>query len=126
MDTGKLINNNAFYEGYEGEPEIVLTIQEVPAYSIHLWEGYFDDIFEPPIIDGKGWTGFTRDIQQMEGVFSSSGTSAHINASEYLDDLMSYDGKVFEYVESSDAFALIADFLRYAINNGYSVIVERD
>lgn len=52
-------DNYAFYEGYEGEPEITLRVAN--NVTIHIWEGYFDDIFDMPSLDGNGWTGFTRD-----------------------------------------------------------------
>ena len=44
MDIGNQNDNYTFYDGYEGEPEITLSIDGV--MSIHLWEGYFDDIFD--------------------------------------------------------------------------------
>lgn len=72
MDTGKLKNNTAFYDGYEDEPEISLTAAESPEYAISIWDGYFYDIFENPSLDGNGWTGFTRDIHQLESVFSGN------------------------------------------------------
>lgn len=51
MDIGNLKNDFAFYEGYEDESEIVLCIEKDEA--IHIWEGYFDDIFDSPSLDGK-------------------------------------------------------------------------
>lgn len=38
----------SFYEGYEDEDEIVLYIETDEA--IHIWEGYFDDIFDTPTL----------------------------------------------------------------------------
>lgn len=43
--------------------------------AIHIWEGYFDDIFDSPSLDGKGWKGFTRDYHQLEGVSRNGGAS---------------------------------------------------
>ena len=60
MDIGNLKNNFTFYEGYEDESEIVLCIEKDEA--IHIWEGYFDDIFDSPSLDGKGWKGLNLHI----------------------------------------------------------------
>ena len=47
MDVGRTNDNFTFYEGYEGEPEIVLSLPNHEA--VHIWEGYFDDIYNTPI-----------------------------------------------------------------------------
>lgn len=125
MGTGKLINNKTFFEGYEGETEIVLMCKEKTDYSIHLWDGYLDDIFGEPTLDGNGWAGFTRDIHQLEGVFSENITLKEIDSEEYLDDLLSYANHSFDYDESTEVFALIADFLKYTIENRYTVVMKR-
>ncbi len=125
MDIGNLKNNTFFYEGYEGKPEIVLSATENEDCNIHLWEGYFDDIFANPSLDGLGWKGFTRDIHQMEGIFNSDITSAKIDAQEYLEDLLIYTNKNFDYDESADALALLVNFLKFAIRNNYSVSVMK-
>ncbi len=121
MDIGNLKNNTIFYKGYEGEPEIVLSATENKDYIIHLWEGYFDDIFSDPSLDGNGWKGFTRDIHQMEGIFDDCITSAKIDAQEYLEDLLTYTNRDFDYDESADALALLVEFLKFAIQNNYTV-----
>ena len=124
MDIGNLRNNHCFYEGYEGEPEIILTLAEAMEFNIHLWDGYFEDIFGEPVLDGNGWKGFTRDMHQMEGIFGDNETSIVIEASEYLADARTYRGKSFRYAESSAALALIIDFLRYAVENKLTVMAE--
>lgn len=60
MDIGKTNDNYIFYEGYEGEPEIILYIPNET--TIHIWEGYFDDIYDTPSLDGKGWIGSQKII----------------------------------------------------------------
>lgn len=124
MQSRKFSNNYTFYEGYEGEPEIVLMLVEATEYNIHLWEGYFDDIFGEPTLDGNGWKGFTRDIHQLEGVFGDNDTAIAIDASEYLEDMLSYGNKSFRYAESASALALIVEFLQYAVENSLAVTVE--
>ena len=56
--------NNKFYEGYEGEPLIILAIED----KIYIWDGYLEDIFGNPSLKGD-WKGFTRDYNQQEECF---------------------------------------------------------
>lgn len=121
MDIGNLKNNHFFYEGYEGEPEIILAVAQADEYNIHLWDGYFDDIFGDPVLDGNGWKGFTRDLNQIEGIFRGDQKSIEIKTAEYLEDALSYRGKSFRYAESPAALALLIDFLQHAIENNLTV-----
>lgn len=123
MDIGNLKNNYTFYEGYEDEDEIVLVIEADEA--IHIWEGYFDDIFDTPCLDGKGWKGFTRDYHQFEGVFSENGGIYEINPTEYLEDLMLYKEKTFEFDETEEVFNLLTALLEKAIDAGAAVKAEK-
>ena len=123
MDIGNLKNNYTYYEGYEDEGKIVLCIEADQA--IHIWEGYFDDIYDTPTLDGNGWKGFTRDYHQFEGVFSEDGGITEIAPSEYLEDLMLYKEKTFEFEETTEVFNLIVSFLEEAIKQGVNVKTER-
>lgn len=123
MDIGTLKNNFTFYKGYEDEPEIILCIEKEEV--VHIWEGYFDDIFDTPSLGGKGWKGFTRDSHQFEGAFSENGGVYEINPTEYLDDLMLYKEKAFEFDETKEVFQLISSLLQKAINEGLTVKVEK-
>ena len=76
MGIGKTSDNYTFYEGYEGEPEIILIIPNEDI--LHIWEGYFDDIYDTPSLDGNGWKGFTRDYHQMEGIFADDNTGTEM------------------------------------------------
>ena len=93
--------------------------------AIHIWEGYFDDIFDTPSLKGEGWTGFTRDYHQLEGVFSENGGIYEINPTEYIKDLMHYKEKAFDFEETKDVFNLIASLLEKAIKKGVNVKAER-
>ena len=123
MDIGNLKNNYTYYEGYEDEGKIVLCIEADQA--IHIWEGYFDDIYDTPTLDGNGWKGFTRDYHQFEGVFSEDGGITEIDPSEYLEDLMLYKEKSFEFEETTEVFNLMVSFLEEAIKQGVNVKTER-
>lgn len=123
MDIGNLKNNYTYYEGYEDEGKIVLCIEADQA--IHIWEGYFDDIYDTPTLDGNGWKGFTRDYHQFEGVFSEDGGITEIDPSEYLEDLMLYKEKSFEFEETAEVFNLMVSFLEEAIKQGVNVKTEK-
>lgn len=123
MDIGNLKNNYTYYEGYEDECKIVLCIEADQA--IHIWEGYFDDIYDTPTLDGNGWKGFTRDYHQFEGVFSEDGGITEIDPSEYLEDLMLYKEKTFEFEETTEVFNLMVSFLEEAIKQGVNVKAEK-
>ena len=122
MDIGKLKNNYEYYEGYEGEEEIVLESVENPTLNIHIWNGYFEDIFDSPNMNGMGWHGFTRDYHQDEGAYS--GERHILDLEEYKDDLLLYENKKYNYPETSEVFSLILDFLYYAIESGDSITME--
>lgn len=123
MDIGNLKNNYTYYEGYEDEGKIVLCIEADQA--VHIWEGYFDDIYDTPTLDGNGWKGFTRDYHQFEGVFSEDGGITEIDPSEYLEDLMLYKEKTFEFEETTEVFNLIVSFLEKAVKQGINVKAEK-
>lgn len=122
MDIGKLKNNTEFYEGFEDEPEIELYLSESPDFNIHIWDGYFLDIFGSPAMDGKGWNGFTRDYNQMERTYENQGVKVDIE--EYLNDLCIYKNKDFEHDETIGCYNLLYAFLEYAKSNNKTVIVN--
>lgn len=123
MDIEKINDNYTFYDGYEDEPEVILSLPNCEA--IHIWEGYFDDIYDTPSLDGKGWSGFTRDYHQLEGIFSNDGQTAEIDPKEYLDDLMLYKNKAFDYEETTGVFDLLIDFFEKAIKSGVFVKAQK-
>ena len=123
MDTGKLVNNTTFYDGFEDEPEIELFIAENPEFNIHIWQGYFSDIFREPSLDGKGWNGFTRDFQQLERTYEEE--NAVIDVDEYLNDLYIYHQCTFEFEKTRECYKLLCHFLEYTKENGKTVKVTR-
>ena len=122
MDIGKLKNNTVFYEGFEDEPEIELYLSESPDFNIHIWDGYFFDIFGSPTMDGKGWNGFTRDFQQLERTYEEKDVVIDVN--EYLNDLHIYDKRTFDFEETRECYELLCHFLEYAKENGKTVKVN--
>ena len=123
MDTGLLRNNYVYYNGFEGEDEVVLSLASNKEISIHLWIGYLDDILREPTLDGSNWSGFTRDYHQLEGAFSQDGNAVTVNPFEYYKDLQLYADRKFDEPETTEVFQLIATFLEYAIQEKSLVII---
>ena len=115
MDIGQLRNNTTYYDGFEGEDEVVLSLESESEVAIHIWIGYLDDILREPVLDGSKWTGLTRDYHQLEGAFSEEGESTIDNPEEYLVDLQQYAGRKFDEPETMEVFQLIMSFLEYAL-----------
>ncbi|MBR5505115.1 MAG: hypothetical protein IKV73_02250 [Clostridia bacterium] len=114
MGIGK-IDNYRFYEGYEYETEVELSTNDENMETLHIWDGFFMDIFGEPSLDGNGWHGFTRDYNQCEGAFDDAGEAVITNLQEYIDDLKSYKNRKFDYEETKDVYALICDWLDEAV-----------
>lgn len=124
MDIGK-IDNFKFYEGYEDEPEIEFSTNDSNIETLHIWDGFFDDIFRKPNLDGKGWHGFTRDYHQCEGAFDNNGEAEITNLQEYIDDLKTYESRKFDYKETKDVYKLIYSWLNEAKNKNCKKIKVR-
>lgn len=123
MDTGKINDNYTFYDGYEGETKIVLSFQD--NQTVHIWEGYFDDIFDTPPLDGNGWRGFTRDYHQIEGIFSENGNVVELCPAEYLADLILYKNKDFDFEETIQVVELMICLFENAVENKLTVTAQR-
>ena len=123
MVIGNLKNNYKYYKGYEGEEEISFVLKEDPSINIHVWCGYFEEIFYEASLDGSGWKGFTRDYHQDEGAYAEDKYEIDIN--EYKEDLLQYKDKEFKFEETKEVYNLILEFLEYALNQNETVIGYR-
>ena len=124
MDIGK-IDNYKFYKGYEDEPEIEFSTSCENMETLHIWDGFFMDIFGEPSLDGKGWHGFTRDYNQCEGAFDDDGEAVISNLQEYIDDLKIYENRKFRFEETKEVYELICSWLTEAQKNNCGEITVR-
>lgn len=124
MGIGK-IDNNKFYEGFEGEEEVEFSVTVGNMETLHIWEGYFSDIFCEPSLDGKGWHGFTRDYNQCEGAFDDAGEAIISNLQEYIDDLKIYENRKFKFEETKEVYDLICSWLIEVQKNNCTEILVR-
>ena len=123
MGIGK-IDNYKFYEGYGYEPEVELTTNIETMETLHIWDGFFMDIFGEPSLDGKGWHGFTRDYNQCEGAFDD-GEAIITDLQEYIDDLKIYENRKFRFEETKEVYELICAWLTEAQKNNCKEITVR-
>lgn len=107
MDTGKR-DDYTYYDGYEGELEFILSSGDG---SIHIWDGYINDIFGNPSIDGKGWKGLTRDYNEMRGPFAEENVPCLIDVTEYLEDAEKQRDKTMDFEESSKVLKVLINWL---------------
>ena len=117
-----ILNNNIFYNGYEGEPEVTFQLVNDNNTSIHLWTGYIDDIMNhQPGTEEDYKFGLSHDWNTMEGPYSNN--KSVIDIDDYYKDLERLKDITFEYEETKKAYELILFFLKYAKDNNQQVEV---
>ena len=121
MVTGKQTKDNTLYKGYEGEAEVIFA---AGGRTLHIWEGYFGDIFGNPIQKDKGWCGFTKDYNEFIGPFEDECIEYVLNIPEYLDDAKAYVGRKFDFEESSKDLDSMILFLEEAEQSNVDVTVS--
>lgn len=117
MDIGMLKSNHEYYDGYEGDGEIIIRIKDAEEYYLSLWDGYFEDIFSKPILSNNAWTGFTRDYQEGKGIFDDDDSYVIHNLNEYIMDMKNYEGKKFNYAETKNCLDLMIAIFEFAKDN---------
>ena len=122
MDIGKT-DNYTFYEGFEGETEIELSSNNQNMETLHIWDGFFWDLFGDPSLDGKGWNGFTRDYNQFEGAFGDDSEAVISDIDEYINDLKIYENREFKFSNTRDVYNLLLSWLNKAKATGSTVTV---
>ena len=113
-----------FFELVALDDEIILSVPDTGFPTLHLWDGFFRDIFRDPPLDGKGWSGFTRDMHQCEGAFDWHEQTLIPNPKEYLDDILQYKDKKFQFSKTPEVYPLIVELLTYAVENGKAVMID--
>lgn len=116
-----ILNNYKYYDGYEGEPEVIFQLQDNNNTSIHLWTGYIDDIMNhQPGTNEDYKIGLSRDWNNIEGPYSEDKNN-FIDVDDYYSDLIRFEKADFKYEETKAVYELIMYFLKYAKDNNKSV-----
>lgn len=121
MDIGKHKDNYEFYEGFEDEAEIIISIANE---TYHFWNGYFEDIFGAPKMNGISWIGFTRDYNELINAFSDNCIECVIEPEEYIKDLELYVNQDFTYEETSEVLSCLINILKEAEASKLIVLVK--
>lgn len=131
MDTSNMINNEKYYEDFKEdfEKKYIFEILQDKQYNISIWEGYIDDIFNNPNEKNKeyrvkmsDWSGMTYDWQYD----LIEETNKSIDAELYYEDLQNYMTSSFEIVETKEVLILLLDFLKFAMENNYTILVRKE
>ena len=128
MDTGKFNINTDFYSGFEGEEEIILTMEKENIPLFRIWGGFFSDIFDKCEFPGDNWKGFTKDYQLDVRTWNwDTFDKVKIeNIEEYIEDVKGYLNLKFHFPETSEAVHALYNYLLYAKEHCYSVFVKID
>ena len=126
MDTGKFNIKTDFYSGYEGEPELVLEMENnFP--SMKIWDGFLYDLFYVSNPPNGNFKGFTRDFFHDVGIWNDDWEKVKIeNIDEYIEDVKGYLDLKFDFPKTSEAIHALYDYLLFAKEHNYSVFVEID
>lgn len=101
-------DNYKFYEGYEGEEELVFSTGEA---SLHIWDGYIEDIFGNPSSTPIEQDGLSKDYNEFSGPYADDCVMHPVDVEAYLRDARQYEGKSFDYNESKDVLRTIIKWL---------------
>lgn len=124
MDIGQLRNNTIYYDGFEGEDEVIFELEKDRDINLHIWSGYLDDILREPNLSGEGWTGLTRDYHQAERAFSGSGEEYMVSPDEYLADIEQYQSRRFDAPETKQVLELLILLMKFAIDKASQIIIK--
>ncbi len=121
MDIGKRNDDYKYYEGYDGEKEIIISLPDI---AYHFWDGYFEDIFGNPHSTENGWIGFTRDYNEFINAFEDECIECAVEAEEYLKDLTLYQNQSFSYNETTDVLNCLITIMTTAKEKHTCVLVR--
>ena len=124
MDIDQL--GTKYYDGYEGEPSVVISINGTEFEPMEFWEGYMEDWLRYADLSGSGWKGFTSEHEQGEGAWANADGVSGVNPAEYLADCQEYVGKAFSYKETALVLKDLCHYLSYAVNHDLTVNIRED
>ena len=117
--------NEEYFEGFEGEAEILLTIEKIPGKteSIGIWSGYFDSIIEKIQPINGYWTGLAYYYHLDIGWYEESPWQVD-NLKEAYEQLAEIDKESLEYPQEKEILGIILSMFKEAIENGYKIYIS--
>ena len=126
QDISRITQNYEYSDTFfDGLFEMEFWIKNEPNICLHVWEGYFIDIYDNPPLHGLGWHGFTRDYHEDKGAWASRIYMDEIkNVQEYLTDALQYKDKKFRFEETKGFYEVFIQFLQYAVDTSQSIMID--
>ncbi|MBR1431609.1 hypothetical protein [Ruminococcus sp.] len=125
--------NEIYYEGYEGEPEIIFIIENngIKRKMLGIWDGFLNDILSDVKPTDKGWVGIA--YYWHIGMFEDEHWLR--DKPWRIDDLSSvykqltsinHDMRAFRYYDTLAVLCNIIDLIKEAMENNEEVLIYRD
>lgn len=116
-----IFNNDKFYQGFEGEPEVIFQLLDDNNISVHVWDGYISDMMRnQPGTDDDYRLGLSRDWNTLQGPYADKAINL-IDVDEYYNDLIRIENMQFEFEDTKEVYKLIMFFLKLAKDNNQKV-----
>lgn len=113
-----------YYIGFEGEPEIIISIKEKGKISdfIRIWEGYFNNIMQQVECDNGKWTSLAYYFNLEVGWYDESPWLVE-NVKEAYRQLNSIDINELQDIEREVLKGILSCF-EYAMENQLDVFIS--
>lgn len=125
--------DEVYYEGYEGEPEIIFIVEKngIKRRMLGIWDGFLNDILSDVKPNAEGWVGITYywHIRMLEDDYWLGDKPWHIDdLSVVYDQLVAInkDMRGFRYYDTIAALCKIIDLIKEAMDNNEEVFIYRD
>lgn len=121
------ILDEKFYDGFEGEPEIIFTLvkEDGDKEEIGIWDGYFNTIMNKIEPKENGWTSLAYYFQLYIGWYDESPWLIS-NVKEACEQLKEIDSESFENNEEKEILEKIICMLEEAITKESKVYISYD
>lgn len=122
-----MIENNKFYDGFEGEPQITFCLLEndITTEKVGIWDGYFNEIMKMIKPKKEGWTGLAYYYHLYTGWYEEEEWFVP-NVLEVYEQLMSINSDELKYEEEREINKLIINLFKKAIDNKGRVYIIYD
>lgn len=125
--------DEVYYEGYEGEPEIIFIVEKngIKRRMLGIWDGFLNDILSDVKPNAEGWVGITYywHIGMLEDDHWLGDKPWHIDdLSVVYDQLVTInkDMRGFRYYDTIAVLCKIIDLIKEAMDNNEEVFIYRD
>lgn len=120
-----------YYEGFEGEPEIVFIVSHngTEYKRVGSWEGYFDDMLQRVKPEQEGWTGLAYyfHVGMYEDEQWLKDRPWHVSDLHLaLRQLREIERDRLEFKDTAHVLELLIELIKNAIDNEDEISIYRD